>query len=467
MKLKQKNKIKFNCYKKGVSIIEALVLVFVFSLVTVSFYSVFSVGSRYVISSKNKIIATALANERMELLRNLPYADVAVVGGIPAGPIDPDEDISLEGRTFRIITDIRFYDDPMDGIAGGSPDDGVANDYKIAEVSVFWGGDPVDSKTERATLSSRFVPPGVETSVGGATFSINAIDYAGNPVPSVNINVYNDNLSPTVDYTTHTDANGNLLLQGVLIDTGQNYKITMNKTNYEMVVTYSPLTAGFIPEDQHSTIIGGALNQKVMRIDLLSDITLKSRDPFGEVVPSVFFDVKGGRQLDNGSVPGGEKYNFNQSITTDSSGEFFVENISPGNFSINELTFLPNNYLFWKVDSSSGISPAKFSVSPGADFSTDVIMINRDLDGVLIRVLTAGTTDSIEGAEVKLTNSILGYDETLITDKYGYAYFPKEISKPLINGATYEIAVSAAGYQTKSSSITINKLSQAEIKLQT
>ncbi|KKP83325.1 MAG: hypothetical protein UR82_C0022G0018, partial [Candidatus Moranbacteria bacterium GW2011_GWF1_35_5] len=106
MKIKQivKNKIKY--YPKGVSIIEALVLIFIFSVVTMSFYSVFAVGTKYILNSKNKIIAISLANERMEMLRNLAYDNVAVVGGIPNGLIDPDENVAVGDKTFHVITDI-------------------------------------------------------------------------------------------------------------------------------------------------------------------------------------------------------------------------------------------------------------------------------------------------------------------------------------------------------------------------
>ncbi|NLC30888.1 MAG: hypothetical protein GX765_02430, partial [Candidatus Moranbacteria bacterium] len=65
-------------FLKGTSIIEALVLIFVFSVAVLSFYSVFAVGAKYILNSKNKILAISLANQEMEKLRNLPYDQVAL-----------------------------------------------------------------------------------------------------------------------------------------------------------------------------------------------------------------------------------------------------------------------------------------------------------------------------------------------------------------------------------------------------
>ncbi|MDX9913167.1 MAG: carboxypeptidase-like regulatory domain-containing protein [Candidatus Moranbacteria bacterium] len=461
MKIKKilKNKIKYS--PRGVSLIEALILIFIFSVVTMSFYSVFAVGTKYILNSKNKIIATSLANERMEMLRNLAYNNVATIAGIPNGPIDPDETVTVGDKTFRVTTDIRFHDDPDDGVAGGSPNDSVPTDYKIVEVIVRWGG---ETESERSTLSSRFVPPGVESSVGGGTFSINSIDYAGNPVPNVNVNIFNDQVSPSVNYSTHTDSNGNLLLQGVPADSVQNYKITMNKLGYETVVTYSPLTAGFLPEDAHSNIIEGALNEKTVIIDLLSDVAINSKNSFGEDLPGVTLDMTGGRRLDDGTVSPGV-YSYMDVVTTDSNGEFSVNDINAGTYTLGGFTFSSGDYTFRKIVNGSDLVTNTFNLVPGASFSTEVIFMDNNIDSAYVIIKDASTTSVIAGAEVKLSNIALSYDVTLITDKYGCVYFPEAIIAPLVNGETYEISVSATNYQNKTDNIIINKLTTKEISL--
>lgn len=465
IKLKQiiKNKIKYR--PKGVSIIEAIVLIFVFSVAAMSFYSVFAVGTKYILNSKNRIIAISLANERMEMLRNLAYNDVAIIGGIPAGSvISQNENITVGDKTFRVFTDISYRDDPDDGVFGGSPNDGVPNDYKLAEVVVYWGA---ESESERVALSSRFVPPGVETGVGGGTFSINSIDYAGNPVSSVSVNIFNDQLSPAINYSTHTDTNGSLLLQGVPADAVQNYKITMSKAGYETVVTYSPLTAGFLPEDAHSNIIEGVLNEKTIIIDLLSDMMLTSKDSFGDDLPNVTFDMVGGRRLDDGTVSPGN-FTFMDTITTDGDGEFSESDINAGRYTIDweKFNLDSSTHQFRKIDLGDDLIPSSFILVPGTNFVSDVIFMDKDIDSAFMKVVDLTTNSIIAGATVQLRNTTLGYDVDLVTDKYGYVYFPKEIATPLQNGETYEVLVSATNYQNKTDSITINKLTTKEISLE-
>lgn len=461
MKIKKilKNKIKYS--PRGVSLIEALILIFIFSVVTMSFYSVFAVGTKYILNSKNKIIATSLANERMEMLRNLAYDNVATIAGIPNGPIDPDETVTVGDKTFRVTTDIKYYDDPDDGIFGGVPHDNVPNDYKLAKVIVYWGQ---ESEEERATLSSRFVPPGVENVVGGGTFSINSIDYAGNPVPNVTTNIFNDQLSPVINYTTTTETNGNLLLQGVPGDVVQNYKITMSKSGYETVTTYPPTGAGFIPKDMHSNIIAGASNEKTMVINPLSDLTLKSVDAFGENLNDVSFDLVGGRRLDDGSVEPGF-YSYNESVSTDSSAEFSINDVSPGKYMLSNFSFANGDYQFRKVEIGDDLIGGALNLIPGDSFSTNILFMDKNLDSAYIKVIDSSTLTPVVGVSVKLTNTLLGYDVTLVTDKYGYVYFPEAISAPLQNGQTYEITASESAYQTQATDIIINKFTTKEIVL--
>jgi len=462
-KKRNKNKTGFLSCRKGTSIIEALVLIFVFSVAVLAFYSVFAIGTKYILSSKNKILAVSIANGEMEKLRNLPYADVALAGGIPSGSIDPDKTVSVEGKSFHVVTDIKFYDDPDDGVFGGSPSDTVPNDYKIAEIFVYWGQ---ETDGERAYLSSRFVPRGIESSVGGGTLSINSIDLGGNPVANVTVNIFNDTVSPNVNYTTHTDSGGNLLLQGVPADNDLDYKITMSKSDYETVETYPSGWAAFIPKDIHTNIIAGALNEKTLVINQLSDLTFNSVDAFGDSLADVGFKLTGGRQLDDGSVATAT-YSYDSLTSTDSSGEFSLEDTSPGTFTLDlsSFTFNSGSYQFMKLEDGDDFENNVLNLSPGDDFFTNMIFMDTSLDSAYIEILDSATASPIEGAEVRLENSTLGYDVALLTDKYGYVYFPENATDILQNGETYQISVSKSGYDSKTDNIAISQLTNKSISL--
>jgi len=84
------------------TLIEALVVLFVFSLITLTFYSVFTLGGAYIIESKNRLRAVSLANEKMEIIRNLEYDDIGVVGGIPDGASKKRKLPPMETKNMRL-----------------------------------------------------------------------------------------------------------------------------------------------------------------------------------------------------------------------------------------------------------------------------------------------------------------------------------------------------------------------------
>ena len=132
----------------GFSLVEVLVgsavLVVFFSAISVMVYaSVKTVGE-----VKVKTIAANLAQERLEVVRNMPYGDVGTVGGIPAGLIDTPEVVAIDNLEYTIETFIAYIDDPYDGEA---PADTSPTDYKRVRVSVSWNG--VFSSTSLSMIS--------------------------------------------------------------------------------------------------------------------------------------------------------------------------------------------------------------------------------------------------------------------------------------------------------------------------
>ncbi len=446
--------------KKGTSLIEALVLIFVFSVAVLSFYSVFSLSVRYITQSKDRTVAISLANERMELLRNLSYDDVAIIGGIPNGNVNPDETVTVGNKSFHIITDIKYYDDPDDGIFGGSPSDIIPTDYKTALIVVAWGG---ESSSEKVSLSSRFVPPGVETNVGGGTLSLNAIDFSGTPVANVSVNLVNTSLSPNVNYNTNMDSNGNILLQGVPADSNQNYQITLSKSGYETVKTYPPVGAGFIPKDTHMSIVEGVLNSETLEINLLATLKIKSVDPFGMEISNATFDLTGGRRLDDGTATA--VYSYNDSESTNSDGDFSLDDESPGEYIVDITGTTDTDYTFWKLSPGTDSDNKKVNLSPGATQSSDMILMDKNLDSAFITATNGATGDFVEGAHINLKNNTLSYDVTLDTDKYGTVYFPETLDVPLQNGETYDLKITADGYDDLTDTITINKYTNKDVTL--
>lgn len=120
----------------GFTLLEVLVGVSVFVVIVVSVYQGFAGVQWLVRLARLKITATELANEQIEIIRNLPYADVGISGGLPAGKVPPDQTLTRGGVTFRVEATIRTVDDPFDGTSGGTPNDPTPADYKLVDLTV-------------------------------------------------------------------------------------------------------------------------------------------------------------------------------------------------------------------------------------------------------------------------------------------------------------------------------------------
>src|SRR5579872_5307962 len=69
----------------GFTLVETLIGVSIFVVLVVAVYSAYTAVYDVIADSRFKISAIDLANEQLELARNVPYGSVGVVGGLPAG----------------------------------------------------------------------------------------------------------------------------------------------------------------------------------------------------------------------------------------------------------------------------------------------------------------------------------------------------------------------------------------------
>ena len=462
-KRKQKNIFCASCFlfqgQRGFTLIEMMVLLFIFSITTVTFYQAFAVGTEQILEAKNRRGAVALANQRMEQIRNIPYDDVGVVGGIPEGDLDGDELVTVNTRTYHVLTEARFVDDPDDGTLGGAPNDTVPNDYKIVDITVRWGQ---ETTRQSVQLVSRFVPPGgIEVAAGGGTLSINVLDADANPIKDASVALYNNAVSPTVNFTNTTNSIGNLIIPGAPV-ADESYKITVSKDDYETVETSPPypITAYF-PTYGHATVIEETLTTVTIIINRLANLTLQTKDPFGTIVPNLDFNLVGGRILGT-ETDGSKVYNVNQSLVTNGSGVVTQDQSSPGGY---EVAITNANYILWKVSPGDASDRAIFDLLPNESATFDVIALDKSLDSIFISVSDAGTNVAIAGASVRLQNATSGFDVSLTTDEYGRAYFPNDLLMPLQNGETYDFTVSATGYSSLTDTVTVDGLVEENVNL--
>ncbi|TSD00776.1 MAG: Uncharacterized protein Athens071425_579 [Parcubacteria group bacterium Athens0714_25] len=411
-------KIRNSRPKSGFTLIEALVVLFIVSIILATFYSVFSSGTRHIINSKNRLGAISLANQKMEIIRNIPYADIGTTTGIPHGILDADYWENVNTVNYHVKIDVSYVDDSFDSTVDIS--DIIPTDYKVARVTILWGE---ELASQQAYLVSNFVPPGVETSAGGGTLRVNVIDTPAVGLSNVAVNI--SSADNGVNISTVTDSSGTVLRPGM--PAGDDYVISVSKNDYESVTTLpvSPDSNYDPVADQNALVIEGSLNIKSIIIDLVSNIKIVTKDPFGNLIADIPFNLNGGRLLGNnisGGLPGVLEYNFNQNLVTDGNGEESIDGLSPGAY-----IFTPDesitDYTFYEMDPNDDVNYSKFIVDPGVDSEVKAIFLDNSLDSLCVSISDQNTGASIEGAEVRLKNALLGYEVSLTTDKFGKVYF--------------------------------------------
>lgn len=451
MKIFRKTNIAKDC--QGMTLLEIIVGVALVSMVTLSLYMSLFKAANLMGDSKQKIGAIALANERMEIIRNLEYDEIGIVGWVPNGPIDQVETVDRNGFDYRIETAIEYIDDPFDGEA---PTDTISNDYKQAWVEVIW----TSGGNQRSVLfTSKFVPDGLETDVGGGVLSINVIDGAAGQISGATVAVDSVYDTPSIHGFSTTDSTGNVRLQGM---PEQEYQITISKSDYETVMTYAnPPASAFTPTDPNVYVIDGDTVLKTITIDKSVDLLFKATDiADGDGISGVDLDILGGRVI--GSDP--TTYAIDQTESTDSSGEVDFNDIGSGTYDITNIATLETtDYQYVGTDVELPIA-----LSPEDDVEVNLVFAEKVTDSLLLKLVDSVTTDPVSGATVNVTGSgpIGSFDQSLVTSTNGYAYFPVTEDPPVTMAAQdYDYDITVTGYQPESGTVSVSQLTIVEVNL--
>jgi hypothetical protein len=452
----KKNLKKQTINKSGFMLIEALTVLFIFSLITVTFYSVYSVGLRYIQDAKNRLGALSVANERMEIVRNLKYDNIGTVGGTISGNIPQDQDISENTKHYHIHTQVSYVDDPFDGI--GYADTAWFEDFKKVIITVSWTG---AQGTEEVELVSRFVPPGKEVPhVGDGILSVNIFSDqpGGAGIPNARVQIINPDTG--INTYEETDATGNVTFMGSTVrDSIQKYQITVTKSGYETVATMPPYPeTPYEPIDVHASVVTGTINVKNIVQNELVNLRISSVDYLDQPISGANFQLIGGRKLgtDMLTIPPTPIYNFNENGVTDSDGEKLFSAISPGDYIFSLVDATLSDYEI--IDTNPDTPFSLMSADETLDFK--VKLASKTATALLVTVVSSDGA-VIPGATVRLTNA-LGYDQQLTATSEGRVFFP--VSADLFLAGEYTLKITAEGFSDSESVVTI---SENVLKLET
>jgi prepilin-type N-terminal cleavage/methylation domain-containing protein len=116
--------------KKGFTLIEIIVSLFIFSVGIAGILFAFSLGVKIESKAKMRTCASKLAQERIEEIASLPYEEII-------SSFENYGDIS-DFNSYKRRTDVYYYN--PDSLSTSTVDSGI----KMIEVSVFWDS-PVSS----------------------------------------------------------------------------------------------------------------------------------------------------------------------------------------------------------------------------------------------------------------------------------------------------------------------------------
>ena len=102
--------------RQGQILLSILIAIAVFAILVNALFTLIAASFDLVSLNKTRITARHLAQEKMELVRNLSYEDVGTVGGIPDGIIEPEEMVRRNDLNYTIKTDISYIDDPFNNV---------------------------------------------------------------------------------------------------------------------------------------------------------------------------------------------------------------------------------------------------------------------------------------------------------------------------------------------------------------
>ena len=190
---------------RGFTLIETLIAITILAIVSTAIYFSYSNVLEIFSASYLNLTALSLLDSELELIRNMPYTDVGVQGGVPAGVIAAAKNINYSNIDFVVKTAIRNIDDSFDGTQGGSPNDTAPADYKLVELEITC---PTCPRFIPARATTTVAPQGLETVTNNGTLIIRAIDASGQPVVEASVLVINNSISPAININDVTDSSG-------------------------------------------------------------------------------------------------------------------------------------------------------------------------------------------------------------------------------------------------------------------
>ncbi|KKT35321.1 MAG: hypothetical protein UW24_C0011G0024 [Parcubacteria group bacterium GW2011_GWA2_44_12] len=289
--------------KRGTSLIETVVSLALFSfliaIVNVAFNNLLSSS----LHSKQNLSIVSIANEQMEIARNLPYASIGTdTGEGPAyGILNSSQVIIKDNVRYTVKIAVNAIDDPFDEKSfDESGSDLIPFDYKQITLEVNCEG---CQEKNKIVLSSVVSPKLQEQHGVTGTLKVSVISAAGTPVDGAEVKMTNNSAATPSTTTKITPPNGRVDFLG-LTPAVNAYRIEVSKAGFSSAQTYPLADTPFTPTHPDITIVADTVVTETLKIDQLSTLTIRTTTaacgtaPAGTITFKVFNDDKIGTNPD-------------------------------------------------------------------------------------------------------------------------------------------------------------------------
>lgn len=288
-------------------------------MVSVAVLTAFSAGFKSMDYAKAKTAAVALANEKMEEARNLPYDSLSTKNGsiLPQGNIDDQIEVERDGVLLRANTTIMCVDDAYDGNVLGTipskPVDTNPCDYKRVEINVY----KVGKNQILSTLSSNFAAKAAETNSNTGVLYICVVDEESNPVTGALVSIQNTALDPDINMSNLIVSNdGCIMIANLPPDTHNNYHLSVSKNGFSTDMTYPRTSQNPNALFPDVNVLVQQVTNQTLKIDKLSTLVLDFVDDSGNPIPNLPFHIRGAKR----KYFNPDTYKYSEDKVADSNG---------------------------------------------------------------------------------------------------------------------------------------------------
>ena len=455
-----------NNFKRGFGFIDVLVGISLMTIIFLGIFGAYQLGMRVILQSKLRISATAIANLKLEMIRNLSYKEIGTTPHAlnePEGDILKNENVAQNNAEFAVETTITYINDCFDGPQSAEcpqapSTDSCPRDYKRAEVKVSWDK-PVGGEIILATdIAPKNLNQEEEECTGEAAgvLSVTVFDAMGQAIEAPLIEVL-DFVSGLV-LTSAQPISG----RNDFVFIPNSYRVRISKPGYSTTQTYNSGDSYdgrtiASPAKSHPVVYEGRLTEIGFGIDRLGSLDIETTGTLAQEYPLIggaAFQMRGEKTVGNDAA-GNPIYKYLENHTTDSEAGVNISGLEWDSYHFTVSS--PYYELIGFEDPPESTTTQPIDLLPAENKEARLIL--KAENTFLATVEDATTSAPIFGAAVRLYNFGLGYDATQPTDENGQTLF-----LPL-QADTYTITVQAEGYKNHSNTISVSGDETAIINL--